>query len=293
MPTAVAHPAAGRPRVTSRADVEHVAFELFERHGFEGTTVEEIAAAAGIGRRTFFRYFASKNDVPWGNFEDELARMRTRLAATPRRTRLMDAIRVAVVEFNRIAPDQVRRHRRRMTLILRVPALQAHATLRYADWRQVVAEFAGEWIGQPPTALIPRTIGYAALGAALAGYEQWLDDADADLTDLLDAAMCGLSAAFTGTLPPAPRHRPGCSPQVPAGQHVQERHQRDEAEGAPHQFLEAGEVAPRRQVDPHQDHRDGMEKAEQELQQGLHIVPPTLNSARQSGRGPQQAESAR
>ena len=39
------------------------AFELFDRQGFEGTTVDDIAAAAGIGRRTFFRYFASKNDV--------------------------------------------------------------------------------------------------------------------------------------------------------------------------------------------------------------------------------------
>ena len=45
----------GRRRVTSRAELEHVAFELFEADGFEQTTVEDIAAAAGIGRRTFFR----------------------------------------------------------------------------------------------------------------------------------------------------------------------------------------------------------------------------------------------
>ena len=69
----------GRRRVTSRGELEHVAFELFEANGFEQTTVEDIAAAAGIGRRTFFRYFRSKNDVPWGTFELELERMRARL----------------------------------------------------------------------------------------------------------------------------------------------------------------------------------------------------------------------
>src|SRR5579863_5655824 len=54
----------GRRRVTSQAELEHIAFDLFEANGFEQTTVEDIATAAGIGRRTFFRYFPSKNDVP-------------------------------------------------------------------------------------------------------------------------------------------------------------------------------------------------------------------------------------
>src|SRR5258708_19843507 len=82
----------GRRRVTSRAELEQVAFDLFERQGFEQTTVDDIARAAGIGRRTFFRYFASKNEVPWGDFDGELARMRRRLAATPPGAPLMDAI---------------------------------------------------------------------------------------------------------------------------------------------------------------------------------------------------------
>ena len=76
MPAAGAPAAAGRRRITSRAELEHVAFGLFERQGFEKTTIDDIASAAGIGRRTFFRYFPSKNDVPWGDFEAELERMR-------------------------------------------------------------------------------------------------------------------------------------------------------------------------------------------------------------------------
>jgi AcrR family transcriptional regulator len=53
----------GRPRATSRADLERLGFELFGQKGFDETTVDDIATGAGIGRRTFFRYFASKNDL--------------------------------------------------------------------------------------------------------------------------------------------------------------------------------------------------------------------------------------
>ena len=192
---------AGRRRVTSREELEHAAFDLFGRQGFDRTTVDDIAAAAGIARRTFFRYFPSKNDVPWGNFEAELDRMRARLKASPERTPLMDAIRVAVVDFNRIAPEQVPFHRRRMELILGVPVLQAHSTLRYAEWRQVIADFVAERTGEPASALLPQTIAYAMLGVAIAAYEQWLQDDDGNLSELLDTAMRDLAAAFGDGLP--------------------------------------------------------------------------------------------
>jgi mycofactocin system transcriptional regulator len=191
----------GRRRVTSRADLEQVAFELFAANGFEQTTVEDIAAAAGIGRRTFFRYFPSKNDIPWGMFEVEHERMRARLKACPRDVHLMDAIRVALVDFNKVEPAQIPRHRRRMELILRVPALLAHSTLRFAAWRDVVAEFVGERTGQRPDSLAPQAIAHAILGVAVAAYEQWLDDEDADLGTLLDSAMRELAAAFTLGIP--------------------------------------------------------------------------------------------
>ena len=196
MPTAVPVARAGRKPVTSRAELEDVAFDLFDRQGFERTTVDDIARAARIGRRTFFRYFPSKNDVPWGNFEAELERMRLQLKELPAQMPLMDAIRVAIVDFNTFAPEQIGLHRRRMRLILQTPALQAHSTLRYAAWRQVIAEFAGERIGQRPDALAPRTLGYVALGVAIAAYEQWLDTDEADLSELMDSAMRQLASAF-------------------------------------------------------------------------------------------------
>jgi TetR/AcrR family transcriptional regulator, regulator of mycofactocin system len=205
--------ALGRRRVTTRAELEAVAFDLFGRQGFEETTVGDIAAAAGIGRRTFFRYFPSKNDIPWGDFEAELDRMRARLAAFPPGLALMDALREAIVDFNRIAPDQVAQHRRRMRLILGVPALKAHSTLRFAAWRQVVAEFAAGRLGQPATALAPQAVAHAALGVATAAYERWLEHEGADLGDLLDAAMRQVAAAFAGGGPhprPPGRGQGGC-----------------------------------------------------------------------------------
>jgi len=192
------HP--GRRRVTSQAELEQAAFGLFAAHGFDATTVDEIAAAAGIGRRTFFRYFPSKNDIPWGAFEAELDRMRVRLKACPAQVPLMEAIRVALIDFNQVAPAQVPLHRRRMELILRVPTLLAHSTLRFTAWRAVVAEFVAERSGQRPDDLAPQAIAHAVLGVAIAAYERWLDDPAADLGALLDDAMRQLDAAFAGTL---------------------------------------------------------------------------------------------
>jgi len=197
-PTRAGHP--GRKRVTSRAELENTAFGLFAARGFEHVTVDEIAAAAGIGRRTFFRYFPSKNDIPWGAFETELERMRARLRACPPEVPLMDAIRLALVDFNRVSPAQVPMHRRRMELILRVPTLLAHSTLRFTAWREVIAEFVAERTGLRPGELAPQAIAHAVLGVAVAAYEHWLDDQSADLGALLDAAMRQLGAAFAGSL---------------------------------------------------------------------------------------------
>ncbi len=203
MPASPASPGAGHPgrrRATSRAELEQAAFTLFAAQGFDATTVDEIAAAAGIGRRTFFRYFPSKNDIPWGAFEDELDRMRVRLKACPPEVPLMDAIRVALIDFNRVDPAQVPLHRRRMDLILRVPTLRAHSTHRLAAWRDVIAQFAAERTGRRPDDLAPQATAHAVLGVAIAAYEHWLDHPDADLGTLLDNAMRQLAGAFGATL---------------------------------------------------------------------------------------------
>jgi mycofactocin system transcriptional regulator len=188
---------AGRRPVTSRSEIEHIALDLFSERGFETTTVDDIAAAAGIGRRTVFRYYASKNDIPWGAFDEELRRMRETFAALPVDLPVMTGVRLAVLDFNEVHPDEQPWHRRRLQLILGTPALQAHSTLRYAAWRQVVADYAGGRLGLPPGDLLPRTIGHASLGVALAAYEQWLAEEGAELRELLDAAFRALEHGLT------------------------------------------------------------------------------------------------
>src|SRR4051794_15686579 len=172
---------AGRPPVTTRLEIERVALALFADRGFDATTVEDIAAAAGISRRTFFRYFASKNDVVWGRFDAELERFRATLAATPLDLPLSDALRRAIVDFNAIPPEQVPVHRQRMTLILTVASLQAHSTLMYAEWRRIVTEFVAVRTGAAPGGIGPRLAGHVMLAAAVTAYEQWLADPRSDL----------------------------------------------------------------------------------------------------------------
>jgi mycofactocin system transcriptional regulator len=201
---------AGRPNATSREELERLAFELFAENGFEATTIDDIAAAAGIARRTFFRYHASKNDLVWGDFDRQLERLRDLLAACPQTQPMMDALRESVVSFNRYDFDEVPWHRRRMELILRVPALQADSTSRFAAWRALVTAFVARRTGQPQTALLPRQVGHAVLATAVAAYEQWLEEDDSELTEVLDAAIRELASGFSqhnsrlATLPSPP-----------------------------------------------------------------------------------------
>ena len=62
----------GRPVATTHGEIEQAAFRLFAERGFERTTLDAIATETGIGRRTLFRYFESKNDIPWGRFDRTL-----------------------------------------------------------------------------------------------------------------------------------------------------------------------------------------------------------------------------
>src|SRR3954468_7758429 len=179
----------GRPAVTTREELELVALQLFAERGFDSTTVEDIAAAAGIGRRTFFRYFASKNDVVWGEFDAGLGHFAESLHADGPEQPWMEARRAAVVDFNSLDPELVPLHRDRMELILHVPALQAYATLMYARWREVVTRFVAARTGAKPDDLHPRLVGHTTLAAAVAAYEQWLAEPGTDLAALLDASM--------------------------------------------------------------------------------------------------------
>ena len=178
----------GRPPGTSRRAVTRTALELFAERGFEETTVDDIADALGVSRRTLFRYFASKNDMAWGDFGGVLARLRRCLDATGPGEPLHDALGRAVVQSNRYEDDQLPELRIRMRLITGVPALQAHSALRYAEWRAVIAEFVAGRLGCGPDDLVPQTVAHAALGTSMAAFLVWVDNPDSDLVENLEEA---------------------------------------------------------------------------------------------------------
>ncbi len=193
--------ARGRPAATTRQDVARAALDLFARQGYDETTVDQIAAAVGISRRTFFRYFESKPDVVWGEFDAELGRLRDRLAEAPDGERLMDVLRRSVIATNRFGAGELDELRIRMVLIGSVPTLVAHSAVRYQEWCDVVATFAASRLGGSPDDLGPQTVARAALGAAMAAFACWARDDHGDLAAEVDRAFRLLATGFADDLP--------------------------------------------------------------------------------------------
>ena len=185
----------GRPPSTSREAIDRVALGLFASRGFEATTVDDVAAALGVGRRTVFRYVASKNDLVWGDFGVVLERLRADLAAQGDEIAPIDAVAAAALSSNHYPASQLPDLRVRMTLITTVPALQAHSALRYADWRAVIAEYVAARRGERPGDLVPQTVAFAALGASMAAFSVWVRAGGA-LEPRLRAAYAALAAGF-------------------------------------------------------------------------------------------------
>ena len=187
----------GRPPRTTASEVARIALQLFLRDGFAETTLDDIARAAGIGRRTLFRYFDSKNDMVWGDFDSVLDRLRRALSEPVRGETVMDTLARAVIESNHYEAADLEELRLRMTLITTVPALQAHSMVMYAAWRSVIAEFVAERIGQTSDDLLPLTIGHMALASSISAFVRWVEHPDEDLEDHLRVVYTHLRSAFT------------------------------------------------------------------------------------------------
>jgi TetR/AcrR family transcriptional regulator, regulator of mycofactocin system len=194
----------GRPPSTSRRKLRLIALRLFAERGFDNTTIEQIAAEAGVSERTFFRYFTTKASVLWTEFETEVETIRSSLTSVPDDVPLMDAVRSAVVAANHYHADDVPEMRMRMHLIATVPALSSSAAEHYEAWERAISEFAGRRLGQPAESLYPLAIGRATLAACRAAYDRWSVHADNDLTIYLDAALSALAAGFAPEALPIP-----------------------------------------------------------------------------------------
>ena len=186
----------GRRPSTTREEVARASLDLFNRQGYDQTTVDQIAAAVGVSRRTFFRYYDSKRDAVWGDFDAELLRLRGQLEGAPEDEPMMDVLRRAVVATNRFGAGQLDELRIRIGLISSVPDLVAHSAVRNAEWCEVVAGFVAARIGARPDELGPQTVARAALGAAMAAFTCWVGSDTDDLTGVVDHAFRLLATGF-------------------------------------------------------------------------------------------------
>lgn len=198
----------GRRPSTSKESLAAVGIELFTEIGFDQTSIDDIAEAAGIARRTFFRYFPSKNAVAWGDFDGHLEEMRRHLAATSDDVPLSAALTAALLDFNTFPDSEAEHHRARMGLILGTPALQGYSSVMYQGWRKVIAEFVARRLGIAPEDHLPRTVGHLLLGVAISAYEQWLAEPDSDLRALLVTGMQTVTRGLDYCDPHSPTSSP-------------------------------------------------------------------------------------
>ena len=181
-----------------RARVERAALDLFTLRGFDAVTADEVADAAGISRRTFFRYHPTKADAVWGDFARHVARLDRLLRDADDAAPVLATICRAYVDVNDYGPEDLPVLRQRMRLILTEPALQAHSQLRYAEIDRVVAGYVAGRTGGSPTDLLPRLVGASTRAAAMTAFAVWLTDDRVPLRDHLNRAFDELTQGFPG-----------------------------------------------------------------------------------------------
>jgi mycofactocin system transcriptional regulator len=186
----------GRRRSTTTDHISNVAIDLFAAAGFDEVSVDDVAEAAGIARRTLFRYYPSKNALPWGDFDVHLDHMRDLLNDVEPDVPIGQALRTALLAFNSFDEAETARHRQRMRVILQTAALQAYSMTMYAGWRAVVAAFVARRLGTKSEDLVPQTVAWTMLGVALSAYEHWLADNSVSLEDALGDAFDTVSGGL-------------------------------------------------------------------------------------------------
>ena len=182
----------GRRRSTTPEHITDVALGLFTAHGFAEVSVDDVAQAAGIARRTLFRYYASKSAILWGDFDTHLAHLQELLDEVDRvdpKVRMGEALRGALLAFNTFDDCETVRHRQRMRVILETAELQAYSMTMYAGWREVMAGFVAHRLSVKTTDPLPQTVAWTMLAVALSAYEHWLSDESVTLPEALGSAF--------------------------------------------------------------------------------------------------------
>jgi len=181
-----------------RARLAESVYDHFLENGFDETTVEEAAKAAGISRATFFRYFVSKEDAvivamsaSQFNYADLLRTFEVN-GDEPIWVHLRRAFEPAVVS----AESDPARLRAKVRLISSIPSLRAHLAERRLLQEMLLAAALGEQIRDPLTA---KVLVAAALSSFDLAWREWGEQPDASsFRDLLDSIFARLSDPVVG-----------------------------------------------------------------------------------------------
>ena len=186
-----------RAKDAARQEIARVALRLFTDHGFEGTTADQIAAAAGISRSTFFRYFATKDEVVLGQFEQKGHELVAEVRARPSSESAWAALHQGFLEVVRRGSSGFGSDDTAVRLAqLQVynGALRAAGLSQRARWRSMLAPEIASRLGtsfdDDPR---PAALAAAAIGCLETAVVMWgRSGGKADLEHLVNIAMSEL-----------------------------------------------------------------------------------------------------
>ncbi|MET7701477.1 TetR family transcriptional regulator [Streptomyces sp. NPDC005485] len=186
-----------RMRATVIAEVGEVGLRLFAAQGFDRTTVDQIAAEAGLSRASLFRYFRTKEDIVLGQLEDFGRRIAEALADRPEEEQPWQALRGAfdvLVQENEKAPEQTLSYLR---MLFATPSLRARHFEKQLNWQMLlVPEIARRLEVDPADPADPRpgALAAAALACLDAASTGWVAcDGTVPLSTMLDRSMGALT----------------------------------------------------------------------------------------------------
>lgn len=196
-----------RKKLKTRRAIQEHAMRLFTEHGYDGTTVEQIADAAEVSPSTFFRYFPTKEDVVLTDEYDEL--MEDLFQARPADEPVVESLRQVMHQLlTEMYASDTEHLLARVKLIYSVPALRA----RLMDHNRThgnIEALIGERIGRPADALEIKLFVGAFLGLLQVVILTWVEDGGtAPLPALIENAFDFLQAGLPLN-PPAGRQRTG------------------------------------------------------------------------------------
>jgi AcrR family transcriptional regulator len=185
-----------RRRIRTKQMVQAEALRLFVAKGYEQTTVDDIAHAAAMSPRTFFRYFPTKEDVVlWDEYDERPFQeiWRRRFSGDPL-VQLLSVVRYTMADIYRKDPDLLLT---RMKLSFAVPEIRARALQQQIDATGPLFDELRKILGsQPDEMRLPVTLG-AIYAAILVAMERWQrKDGREDLMQLFDEAITELGASL-------------------------------------------------------------------------------------------------